>query len=658
MEFAAPTLVGAAGAAIQKAGLKATPITAENAAAIMDFQRGGKPKLPDEELDFAVLLGRSEGLFDAMYSSLADHSVIWYGTTRSLLWEFVPQPRLVRLLLADSQLDPNAGLELPDGTLQSPLHRCVAQQLLPTAALLLAHPAVDVNKAAVLGGQPDVPLMRAVELSSLDLVRALLRHPAIDPLASVVLRSSKRIETPLLRAVDRNDAACVQLLLNHPQVQLSDVQHPKRARNLAAYLLAQQKASVQIVDLLKAAYAVRWSPQTHRTLPRLLQSRIRTLLLALHRCGLRLKRKNVMQVCSYVPHDAVVGAAPEPTVHVHYFFHPPPHRAVFLKAIGKAEARPTLAQLRALAASHGRVRHVVLAQPPRAELSAHAFVVFDSVAEATAFVNKVRRRDLPLPPAVKDLYATFKAALDVSLPFRFTYLKGDDGAELPENEIPPELREQREEEPPRFLGFSNADLSVLAPTLCLDGLGTWTSDKEVYDLCSPFGSVMEIRFAENPASGRSLGCAFVTMGSREQAARVAAKLHLRQVAGRAVVAGFLDSLNDMLYPVADDVAIVYLPNGNGVRLRAGGVREEFHPSTIEVPTEMQLSDMAPNGTRIPRHRPQPAATAAAAGRNLRPDDGCSRCGAAGHLSAQCPTAGKRKYDGAAPEGRDSGRQPG
>lgn len=60
---------------------KATPITAENAAAIMDFQRGGKPKLPDEELDFAVLLGRSEGLFDAMYSSLADHSVIWYGTS-------------------------------------------------------------------------------------------------------------------------------------------------------------------------------------------------------------------------------------------------------------------------------------------------------------------------------------------------------------------------------------------------------------------------------------------------------------------------------------------------------------------------------------------------------------------------------------------------
>ena len=122
-------------------------------------------------------------------------------------------------------------------------------------------------------------LLVLLPLSPRQIVKAFLQHPNIDLHQSMVIRASKRINTPLLHAVDQNDSTYVKMLLDHPQIQLSDVNHPKRARTLAAYLLARHKASMQITDTMRAAFAVQWSPQTHCKLPLLLQSQIRCFLL-------------------------------------------------------------------------------------------------------------------------------------------------------------------------------------------------------------------------------------------------------------------------------------------------------------------------------------------------------------------------------------------
>ena len=101
---------------------------------------------------------------------------------------------------------------------------------------------------------------------------------------------------------------------------------------------------------------------------------------------------------------------------------------------------------------------------------------------------------LTLPATLRDIYVTFKARLDVNLPYRFTFVRSaaDNDAVVPSSEVPAELHEQKDDEPARLLGRMSVDLSLLSPVVCLDRLCTWTSDKEVYDLCSPFGEVCAV----------------------------------------------------------------------------------------------------------------------------------------------------------------------
>ena len=191
----------------------------------------------------------------------------------------------------------------------------------------------------------------------------------------------------------------------------------------------------------------------------------------------------------------------------------------------------------------------------------------------------------------------------------------------------------------------------------------WTGTSPESTRPRPSVQVCDIRFAENPLNGRSLGCAFVEMGTKEQAFRVATRLHLKKVAGRAILAGFIDA-EHALHPVAEDEARYYTAAGSAVRATSSGSLEEFAPQALEVAPEVLLSDIAPNGVRVPHQRPITERPARKEPQEPprrvyeRPPQEfahvvCFRCGQRGHYADRCLRA-KRQQD--APSGEGQGRE--
>jgi len=75
-------------------------------------------------------------------------------------------------------------------------------------------------------------------------------------------------------------------------------------------------------------------------------------------------------------------------------------------------------------------------------------------------------------------------------------------------------------------------------TIYVGNLPWRTTEDDLAGLFQPYGSVVNVRIIQDPATGRSRGFAFVEFGGPEQGVKAVAALNGREFGGRPLLVSF------------------------------------------------------------------------------------------------------------------------